>query len=508
MKTLERQLLEYGEYQKDMHRAVDISALAPPNVFDSRREPPRATRAWAAVAAAALVVLLVGAVPFVGSLVRSGEPADTNPAEPSSTTLPQLLRDQGVSFTGDTATDLTEGPGRVIASAGVPVVVATEFGHIEWTRIGEDETKPGTIEALEGGGYVAWRVPGPGESLVSFSPDGTASSAPGDAVVWYSSDGTMWEDRSLQDSIYAQRTYDWRMGDWLATYSVDGENYRRDLWKLDDGLWHQVEVPSTVDTLVKVESQSGIDLIVGVCNKYPSGSRCEGRPDWIVAIDDAGNHTTYETPWRAPAFDPGLDPLAERDLVVLPIPGGGFAAYLLSFTNYIEEPATRRAPRYPTEMWVSDDGLDWSYAGEVPFAAYDNIGPGRTATGVMSISIGSETPRTQITSTDGYAWTEPKPGSTTAIEEALDLRRIWVEFYGEDPHIVETPIGSMVTHGGYPNFALSRDGGESWAAFTAEPPWESENQYRKLETTFIATSDFLYAADTRRNELWIGVIRP
>jgi hypothetical protein len=80
VRTLEQQLFAYGEYQKDLHRPIDLDRLAVPAVFEPERDAKRTSRAWVAFATAVVLAILVGALPLVARFGGTGPSSDSNPA--------------------------------------------------------------------------------------------------------------------------------------------------------------------------------------------------------------------------------------------------------------------------------------------------------------------------------------------------------------------------------------------------------------------------------------------
>jgi hypothetical protein len=137
--TLERQLNDYGEYQKELHGPIDLDRLAAPAVFEPHRDGKRTNRVWVAFATAAVVAVLVGSVPLVARIVGSDPSAAISPVSTVVTPSTGVIIEPG-SRLAFVAVDLPAGDPQFLNSAwyrGV-LYVATASGDIYSTVDGLD----------------------------------------------------------------------------------------------------------------------------------------------------------------------------------------------------------------------------------------------------------------------------------------------------------------------------------------------------------------------------------
>ena len=489
MPEIDTQIREYIDSTSAPLAVADLldASVGTVDVTRTRRRP---RRQWMVAAAAVAAVLLLAVIPML--LRNETPPADSDPEPvPSTLALPAPLPDD-IAYTGATKQEPGVETGPTVEPAGDPVLVDTPFGPIEWTRY-YSAPHPANVVDLPGGGYFAW-----GEEL-----------GPGEG--WYSVDGAVWQERT-QPGFLFNSYQGWPFVDWQLPYD---EASGLSLWRHMEDEWREVAIPPHVGSVYGVDSLGPVDLIVGVCDVSPFTSDCSGNPDWIVALDAQGGAMAYDAPWSPPTHDPELG-VEWREVSVIARPDGGFVAFLITVVGpgvgvfpAGEEPVTRLGDN-PTELWISDDGFTWDHHGEIPFVTPMTIGiDGTTAAGSITVTVSTEHgPASHWVSTDGVDWIQTgQPEDPYAdIADVHDVRRDWVEFFGEPPTIVETDIGWLVTQGTHHGYAISQDEGQTWELLPG-PPWVAENENRAMESHLVATSDFLFAADSA-GEVWIGIIKP
>ncbi len=193
MKTLERQLADYGDRQRELHGPISPDELIA-RLEGSRQlapiRPPRRRGLWVAVAAAAVTLLLFGLIPL---LVTGNDPpvADTvvpttlGEVAPITPTWSRVLAGEGIGY-GTMSSVTVGGPGLVaVGSAANDGAVWTSPDGIIWSRVPHDE-------AVFGGGGVQGMssVTAGGPGLVAVGWDGLGGDD--NAAVWTSPDGIIW----------------------------------------------------------------------------------------------------------------------------------------------------------------------------------------------------------------------------------------------------------------------------------------------------------------------------
>ena len=164
MKTLEHQLADYGEHQRELHGPISPEELvtrlgrtddgAFVRVLSPSRPPagPRPRRPWlVALSAAAAVLVLVGGAALLFRVIGSDTPVATTPPIDS-------------------------------------------FSSLTWSRVADDEA----VFGGEGGQWISSVTPG-GPGLVAVGADGTPDN---DAAVWTSPDGVTWSRVPHDESIF------------------------------------------------------------------------------------------------------------------------------------------------------------------------------------------------------------------------------------------------------------------------------------------------------------------
>jgi hypothetical protein len=374
-----------------------------------------------------------------------------------------------LEFTGVAVADRHDGPAPAIEHGEPSITVGSPLGEIAWVRY--DSPFPSMVAPLAGGGHVAWDT--------NLGSDV--------AVVWYTEDGREWLDWSDTDTLYADYSVSWIVGDWAMTYPLGQDSAFVDdiLWRRSGGVWSEVSLPDGTSRVSRPVSSGGMELMAAT----------GGPVDFVIASTGDGA-VYYEAPWKSSGnFEPTEDQSTEDEtlswpsLEVQPNPQGGFVAL--------------RSP--PLEAWTTADGYSWVFVDELlpeDPGVYGFISANRNGTLWLEVwsmaSEGAPTTFSHWSSTDGVNWTEADPPAISSDDRNLVREDHF--FYGLQRPIT-MPVGLIMAYGSHPSYLGSLDGGTTWVDVPG-PPWLLPNEYRSLEGLYRATEDFLLAADPK--EGWIG----
>jgi hypothetical protein len=442
-------------------------------------------RVWIAAAAFAVVLVFVGGLvvlaPFGGdNLAPADQPvpvAPTTAPDVTVTTLPDTVAPSEppesidaleLEFTGVSVADRHDGPARAIEHGDPPITVDSPVGEITWVRY--DSQYPSMVAPLPGGGHVAWDT-------------NLASEA---AVVWYTEDGREWLDWSDTETLYADYSVSWIVGDWAMTYPLGQDPAFVDdtLWKRSGGVWSQASLPDGTSRVSRPITSRGMELMAAT----------GGPVDFVIATTD-DSVVYYEAPWKPSGnFEPPEgqsnedSTLSWPTLEVQPNPQGGFVAL--------------RWP--PLEAWSTSDGYSWVSVDELlPEApgAYGFASANRNGTLWLEIwsmaSEGAPTTFSYRSSTDGVNWIQATPESSPSGGNFMREDH----FYYGSQRPVDTPVALFLAYAAHPSYRASLNDGATWVEVPG-PPWVAANSYRALEGIYRATEGFLLAADPE--EGWIG----
>jgi hypothetical protein len=391
---------------------------------------------------------------------------------PSPTSTPPVSAAVGLAYTGVTAPARSAEAGGTVEPINGPTRVETSAGPLEWT--GYDTGSPLRLFALRDGGYV-------------LSP------LTHHVVTWYSPDGEVWSDWSGKKSFYAEYTVRWDVGGWATTtksFTEPGDG-PDELWRYDDGVFHEVELPAWVDGVQMPVDSAGTRLILG------SGS--ETTHDWIILEGADGVVKQYESPWTIPDWVIGWDGVG-HEVTIAALDGGGYVAIN---SNIASE---GQGPPHPKDtmlvetsgLWMTSDGLTWTRADEPPFSSAR----------ILAIESMGTTIRVD---TDGFDWVYLEgSGWARAEPRLLPTGGTWQRGYKPlaFSSSIDIEAGRVATYGttyadpdGTDPYWFSPDAGASWASFPG-PPWVTQNEYRGMRGSYVVTPDFLFAEDGQ--EWWIG----
>ena len=219
MKTLEHQLADYGNRQRELHGPISAEELtvrlrgidqtAPVQPLQPMPQPARFRRpqGWlVAVGAAAAVFVLAGATALLFRVTPSEAPVATVPPidDVSSLTWSRVPHDEAV-FGGPAgqwmASVTVGGPGFVAVGLEGPedgpvdAVVWTSVDGVVWSRVPHDHA---VFDRAQMGSVTAW---GPGLVAVGGSDDGSDNWR-GGAAVWTSVDGVVWSRVPHDESVF------------------------------------------------------------------------------------------------------------------------------------------------------------------------------------------------------------------------------------------------------------------------------------------------------------------
>lgn len=315
MKTLERQLADYGDQQREQHPPITVAEL---NELVTVLTPVgrRPRHGWAVAASVGAAVLLVGlASLLLLDTETSVDPIDTPPSPP--TTL--------VETTSTTATTEEE---------STPPV---GFARVDWTYIDGSVDQAYRVIVLPEGGYAA--VP----LFVHLDP-----------AYWYSSDGVDWEPWADVDPVFSENSVEWVVGEWAATWPAEGQtsaDTKMTLWHYEANGWNAVLVSEDVYRWNQPAVDGDVVLISGL-----------GNSQQFVWRSEDGQAEIETLPWHVPP--PNSEGMTLHDVDILALPDGGFAAYVKEY----DRPGQPGWLDPPVRIWTSSDGSEWEEYGTAPFA--------------------------------------------------------------------------------------------------------------------------------------------
>ncbi|MGI9586530.1 MAG: hypothetical protein ACR2N7_13165, partial [Acidimicrobiia bacterium] len=511
------QLERYYAHVDSVDTPIDVSEVADrltavSPLPRSGTQPRSRNAGWVAFAAAAALILIV-ALPLLWqslsdpatpgsdtpvSLTTSTQAADISPSEDAVPTVPlPEVNDAPVPQPSvDDSVDVIEqvvgiptpigftgvGIAATIEPAVGPIVPPTvgplddPTGTVTWTNYGVPSEGPDpymmTMEELPQGGYLAYAIMG--------------------GLVWYSADGRRWVDVSHVESMYS-RFVEWNTGS-LAGTTPDSwearENGTEDdvLWRRGGDWWFELDTPPG-SSFGRAAQAGGRSLIVATTD---GGTDVE---DKYLIVGSGDEYVYVDAPWTVQA---ALDADDNRQQVQAFGTSNGTFALLVS--NYREDDILGSAPD-TTELWISEDGIDWSHIGEIPFLARGTTGSwtAETRSGIAVVvrqtGVGS-TSNSYWTSHDGVTWTEA---------DVTEPDLVWIpsESAGTLTWHNFTP-GSEITYGGGliiagDPFRYSPDGGSTWLDIG---PAELDGPLVPFSSNGIA-GELLFS--TAKDGLWIGV---
>ena len=364
MKTLERQLAEYGNRQRELHGPISpdelIARLERSHQLAPIR-PPRRRGLWVAVAAAAVTLLVFGLIPL---LVTGNDPPVAD------TVVPTTLRESTPTTLGEPA----------------PTTPT-------WSRISLDDGV---------GGLGSVTVGGPG--LVAVGVDDVSPGGDGDAAVWTSPDGIIWSRAPHDEAVFGGAGIQYMSsvtvgGPGLVAVGWGrlGDDEDAAVWTSPDGIsWSRVPHDEAVfggdgyqEMLSVTAGGPGLVAVGGEAKRTGVAAAVWTSPDGIIWSRVPHDEAVFggdgdEMMWSVTAGGPGLV------AVGVDAPGGdGDAA-----------------------VWTSPDGIIWSRIphDEAVFGgdSYQIMrgvtagGPGLVAVGVDGFGINSDA--AVWTSPDGIIW--------------------------------------------------------------------------------------------------------
>ena len=213
MKTLESQLADYGERQRELHGPISPGELAVTLGQSDRKArlpSPRRRGLWVGVTSAAATLVVFGLIP---PLVNSDTPSSVAntvattpavaPAIPSSSGWSRIPHDEAV-FGGEGGQEMLSvvsgGPGLVAVGQGDDgAAVWTSVDGVSWSRVPHDDS-------VFGGGEMRSVTAG-GPGLVAVGQEGTGFSddfgwGHQDAAVWTSVDGISWSRAPYDQAVF------------------------------------------------------------------------------------------------------------------------------------------------------------------------------------------------------------------------------------------------------------------------------------------------------------------
>lgn len=230
MKTLERQLADYGERQKELHGPISPDELAVTLGQSDQKAPlppHRRQGLWIAVTAAAATLVVFGLIPLLLNTDTPSSAADTAattpsvaPTTPLSVVPPTIPNDERVGREGyqNMFGVTVGGPGLVAVGAtggwfGVgDAAVWTSVDGITWTRVTHDENVFGGANS-----QTMWDVTVGGPGLVAVGHDGHGildDVSDVDAAVWTSVDGVTWLRVPHDEEVFGRA--------WMESVTVGG----------------------------------------------------------------------------------------------------------------------------------------------------------------------------------------------------------------------------------------------------------------------------------------------
>ncbi len=233
MKTLEQQLIRYGEIVEEAQQTVAIEDVLSDRSGEviELRPPTRKRSSWVwAIVAAVIVLLLLGVLP---SLTSPEPPIATDPTPPTTPELPP------------TTLPLPDN-----ATSSGPILIdglSNQLGSFEWITLEYD-----SLEELP----APW---------VTYDPAAGYRSDPGDGRLWTSPDGINWtlEEAADFDQL-AQRYDDFQIvGDYakVTTFTETGLA-EQGLLRRQGAEWAQVDMPTPEELGVGIDSHITYEIEV------------------------------------------------------------------------------------------------------------------------------------------------------------------------------------------------------------------------------------------------------
>ena len=419
MKTLERQLADYGERQRELHGPISADELTVVLGRSDRKaqSPPHRRRGLTiAVAAAAATLLMFGLIPL---LVNTDAPsvadsvAPTTPAESTPATLGELVLIPGVwtrvphdetVFGGDGEQSMfgvtVGGPGLVAVGAtggwegDGDAAVWTSPDGLTWSRVPHDESVFGGANS-----QTMWDVTigGPGLVAVGWDGQGILDDVPDvDAAIWTSPDGVTWSRVPHDEEVFG--------GAWINGVTVGGpglvavggtEGYFTDgdavVWTSVDGItWSRVPHDETI--FGGPQRQTMHDVVVGGPGLVAVGMNggigpWDNNPGANAAVWTSVDGITWSrVPHDESVFGTGGNP----SMLGVTAGGPGLVAVGADYHPELAE----------TPVWTSPDGITWT---RVP----DDETVRGSMTGVAAGGSGLVATGAQArvwTSVDGITW--------------------------------------------------------------------------------------------------------
>jgi len=277
-------------------------------------------------------------------------------------------------------------------------------------------------------------------------PDHSYVAAPADAhlagsVLWHSPDGRSWTEQSQMDPLFSDNEVDWLVGDWAATWPLEGqtsETTHMQLWNHDRGTWTLVPTPDDI-TLFRPPTVSGeTTLVAGLGSSRQILVRTTvNEPPSVV-----------EPPWTVPNDRHDADVVALHD--------GSFAAYVKRYDRPGE--AEVGWLQSPVTIWTTTDGTDWVSRGDAAFADANPENATVYRFGedlVAQVEFYEPSNRSETwTSTDGVTWIPGAPPGMPPTDESSPRR------------MVATSSGLIIMD---EPFAVSADGGTTWQSVPGHP---------------------------------------
>lgn len=409
MKTLEQQLADYGEHQKEFHGPISSQELVTrlgrteDDVFvrvDSPSRRPATTRrrrSWPIAAATAVAVLVVvGGATWLAHVTGS-DTAVSGTAEQEGLgrgSWARVAHDEAVFGGGGGLNSVTlGGPGLV--AVGQKGIVLTSIDGITWSLVPFDEA------VFDGAEINAVTAGGPG--LVAVGETENTRDRSGDtpdAAVWTSVDGVAWSRVPHDEEVFgdAFMTSITAGGPGLvAVGQTDGVGTDGDavVWTSVDGItWSRVRDDEEV--FGGPQRQSMFDVVVGGPGLVAVGREGDERP-WDNSFDNGAAVWTSEdgiTWTRVPndetVFGTAGNPATGSGPVMLSVTEGGPGLVAVG----------RKA------VWTSPDGVTWTrILDDVPVRP---IMTGVTARGSDLVAVGCcpSGATAAWTSVDGITWSQ------------------------------------------------------------------------------------------------------
>ena len=440
MKTLERQLADYGERQRELHGPISPDELTVTLGQSDQKAPlpPHRRRGlWIAVTSAAATLVVFGLIPLLVNTDVPSSVADIVATTPSvATTTPSSVRSSTIpndQRVGREAGQLmfgaaVGGPGLVaVGSTGGwfgdgDAAVWTSVDGITWTRVPHDEAVFGGANpqamsdvAVADFGLVAVGWEG---RILADIPDV-------DAAVWTSVDGITWSRVPRNEEVFG--------GAWITSVTVGGpglvavggtDGYFTDgdavVWTSVDGItWSRV--PHDENVFGGAGSQVINDVTVGGPGLVAVGNDggigpWDNNADTNAAVWTSVDGITWSrVPHDETVFGTGGNP----SMLAVTVGGPGLVAV---GADYLPSEAE-------TPVWTSPDGITWTrvpndvgvFGGGAWIGSVTEGGPGLIAIGGM---YGSGNKDVVWASVDGITW------SRVPDDDALFGSRVFREIDG------------------------------------------------------------------------------